>query len=159
MAAPGEPTQKEIELAGPFPETCVINQQRVHGPWISLKEGWWYCDACSRYAAPTHQSYDPHLTKVLTWLESRDWSCNGWTGSSVSAEDREAIWKSVVLHPWYRVDPADDAGANGDEGKKKPQKKKLRLKPREACEADQEPWPPYHGAQASGGAQHQNVGE
>ena len=143
-------TEQEVEQAGAFPETCVLNEgTRVEAPWISLKDGWWYCDACRKFAHPTHQLHKDHKKYVMHWLGTNNWPTKA-----------EAIWNSVEINPKFQDDPPADgpaAAAAADDVPSAP--KKAKLKSREATREQHsagssagEQWPSWDVVQARAAA-------
>ena len=147
-------TQEERDEAGPCPESCIVKgEQRVEAPWLRLKDGWWHCDACGKFAHTNHQNHEKHKEEAVTWLvESRNWS----RGLA------EAIVQSVEIHPNYmHAPPADGpaaaAAADGDPGA--PPQKKPTLKSRQASRdaraagsSSGDKWPSWATVQAQQGA-------
>ena len=145
-------TEQEVEQAGAFPETCVLNEgTRVEAPWISLKDGWWHCDACRKFAHPTHQLHKDHKKYVMHWLETKGWPTKA-----------EAIWNSVEINPKFQDDPPADgpaAAAAADDVPSAPMGKKAKLKSREATREQHsagssagEQWPSWDVVQARAAA-------
>ena len=151
---PYKPTEQEVEVAGPFPETCYFPDrwQRVEAPWISLKDGWWHCDACKKFAAQTHQPTKAHEKEVMKWLEKEGWS----------PMKAEAIWNSVKINPEYLGDPPADgaaAAAAADGDPSAPLEKKAKLKSRAAAREEHsdrssagDRWPSWDAVQAQAAA-------
>ena len=116
-----EVTRDQREEAGPFPEyvDLYINGEpvsepddgkpvRCEAPWITWKDGWRYCIACSRFAERKHQTGKDHLRKVGNWLLD-----NGY-----KEEQKDAVIQSIYLESGYSKDSsaAEEAppGSSGD---------------------------------------------